>query len=165
MTTPQWIVVPPLALGLTWADSGSLTGITLTYSKGRKECPGLTPKAKALRQSLVRYVDGREPKWPDLDLDFDSLPPFTGRVLRALFEGVGHGRVVSYGRLARMAGSPKAARAVGQALARNPWPLVVPCHRVLGSDGSLTGFTNPSGVDLKRDLLEMEGVRPGHVPV
>jgi methylated-DNA-[protein]-cysteine S-methyltransferase len=67
-----------------------------------------------------------------------------------------HGEVRSYGWVARQIGKPKAARAVGQALAANPMPLVVPCHRVIGSDGSLTGFTG--GLKMKKRLLELEGV-------
>ncbi|RKY13056.1 MAG: hypothetical protein DRP63_10040, partial [Planctomycetota bacterium] len=69
---------------------------------------------------------------------------------------VGWGKVTTYGDLARAVGNPKAARAVGQALAHNPIILLIPCHRVVASDGSLGGFT--AGVDMKRRLLEAEGV-------
>ena len=72
-----------------------------------------------------------------------------------LTRGIPRGQTRTYGELARMAGSPGAARAVGQAMARNPWPIIVPCHRVLGSDGALTGFGG--GVDMKRRMLQMEG--------
>ncbi len=159
MRSIEWIVAPPLALGLEWTGD-ALTGITLDYAQGHVQNPSLTDVGQALALALGRYVHGLDPQWPDLDLDFDALPPFTGRVLRTLREQVGFGRTVSYGELAALAGNPNAARAVGRALARNPWPLVVPCHRVLGSDGSLTGFTNPSGLELKQNLLALEGARP-----
>jgi methylated-DNA-[protein]-cysteine S-methyltransferase len=80
-------------------------------------------------------------------------------VLRSLLENVPHGGTVSYGELGALAGHPGKARAVGQAMARNPWPLVVPCHRVLGAAGALTGYTNPHGLDLKSLLLRLEGAK------
>jgi len=64
------------------------------------------------------------------------------------------GETRTYGQIARQVGSPRAARAVGQAMANNPWPVIVPCHRVLGSDGRLTGFGG--GLEMKRRMLEME---------
>jgi len=85
------------------------------------------------------------------------VPPFTRQVLEALLARVGHGETVTYGELAALAGQPGKARAVGQAMARNPWPLIVPCHRVLGAGGCLTGYTNPHGLPLKELLLQMEG--------
>lgn len=68
-----------------------------------------------------------------------------------------YGWVSTYGRLARKLGQPKAARAVGQALSRNPFPIIIPCHRTVKSDGSLGGYAG--GLKLKRNLLELEGVR------
>jgi len=82
---------------------------------------------------------------------------FSIKALRTLLKLVPRGRVISYGRLAALCGSPGAARAVGGAMASNPFPILYPCHRVLGSDGSLTGFGG--GLELKRRMLEMEGVR------
>ena len=69
---------------------------------------------------------------------------------------VGYGKTTSYGELARRAGRPGAARAVGTAMRRNPWPIVVPCHRVLKGDGSIGGYSGRGGVKFKRQLLEME---------
>ena len=79
--------------------------------------------------------------------------PFQLSVLRALQE-ILYGQTVSYGELARRIGRPKASRAVGAANARNPLPIVIPCHRVIGSDGSLTGFGG--GLDVKKALLALE---------
>lgn len=83
--------------------------------------------------------------------------PFQRKVWRAL-EGIPYGTTISYGELARRVGRPNASRAVGRANGSNPIAVVVPCHRVIGADGSLTGYA--SGVDLKQRLLELEGALP-----
>lgn len=70
------------------------------------------------------------------------------------------GEMRTYGWIARRLGKPRAARAVGQALAKNPFAPLVPCHRVIGSDGRLTGFSGPGGLQAKRRLLEREGALP-----
>ena len=93
----------------------------------------------------------------DIDLlDLDRCPSFRRRVLLAEY-GIPRGYVSTYGRIARYLENPGAARAVGNALAMNPFPLVIPCHRALRSDGRLGGFQ--AGLDMKQGLLEMEGVR------
>jgi methylated-DNA-[protein]-cysteine S-methyltransferase len=79
--------------------------------------------------------------------------PFQLEVLRAL-QKVSYGETISYGDLARRIGRPKASRAVGMANARNPLPIVIPCHRVIGSNGSLVGFGG--GLDIKQKLLDLE---------
>jgi methylated-DNA-[protein]-cysteine S-methyltransferase len=79
--------------------------------------------------------------------------PFQLSVLRAL-QGIPYGQTISYGELARRIGRPRASRAVGAANARNPLPIVIPCHRVIGSDGSLTGFGG--GLEVKKALLALE---------
>ena len=107
----------------------------------------------ALLVKLRRYFEG-EPVTFDEPLDPTIGTEFLRRVW-VLTRGIPRGQTRTYGQLARMAGSPGAARAVGQAMARNPWPILVPCHRVLGTDGSLTGFGG--GVDMKRRMLLMEG--------
>lgn len=89
-------------------------------------------------------------------LDLERCPSFQRRVLLAEY-GIPRGYVSTYGRIARHLGNPGAARAVGSALATNPFPLVIPCHRALRTDGRLGGFQG--GLDMKRRLLEMEGVR------
>ena len=104
-------------------------------------------------QSLLRGNDIRF----EIDLlDLDRCPAFQRCVLLAEY-GIPRGYVSTYGRIARHLGSPSAFRAVGSALARNPFPLGIPCHRALRSDGALGGFQG--GLDMKRRLLEMEGAR------
>jgi methylated-DNA-[protein]-cysteine S-methyltransferase len=90
---------------------------------------------------------------PELDLSWAR--PFTRTVLQAC-RSIPAGETRSYGQLAQTVGRPAAARAVGGALGRNPLPLVVPCHRVVGARGRLTGFTAPGGLDLKRRMLDLE---------
>lgn len=94
----------------------------------------------------------------DLDLDFSLATGFNRSVLQALYERVGYGRVASYQDLATWVGEPGAARAVGVAMAANPLPVVVPCHRVVESGGGLGGFGG--GLETKRELLALEGVLP-----
>ena len=92
----------------------------------------------------------------DLPLDFsDTLTDFQREVYDRLLE-VEYGRVISYGQIARDLGQPDMARAVGQAVGANPLPIVVPCHRVVGSDGTLTGFGG--GLRAKAALLKLEGI-------
>ena len=90
----------------------------------------------------------------DLRLDLSELTPFHRRVLLAAAE-VPAGKVVSYGEIARRIGRPAGSRAVGQALGRNPVPIVIPCHRVVAAGGQLGGYTG--GLDIKRKLLRLEG--------
>lgn len=159
-THTETLVADPLALVLHWTG-GRLAAIDLHWAEGRKQSAELTPPGAELAEALADYVSGRPPTWPELDLDFDSLPPFRARCLRTLHETVPHGTLCSYGELAARAGSPGGARAVGQAMANNPWPLVVPCHRVVGSGPrpDLTGFSGSGGLPLKAWLLEHEGIR------
>ncbi len=108
----------------------------------------------ALADELTRYSDG-EPVEFSVACDWSGFGQFEQDVWRACRK-VGHGSTISYGELARRAGSPGAARAVGRAMGRNPCPVVVPCHRVTRSDGSLGGYSGPSGVAFKQRLLELE---------
>ena len=85
----------------------------------------------------------------------DGLSPFYKSVLTAC-KFVRFGQTINYGELAKKAGRPSSARAVGNALARNPLPLIIPCHRVIRSDGSLGGFSALGGLSLKRKLLAHE---------
>jgi O-6-methylguanine DNA methyltransferase len=88
-------------------------------------------------------------------LDWEMTYPFQNRVLR-MERMIPLGRVSTYGRLAQKLGKPGAARAVGNALASNPFPLIIPCHRAVRSDGSLGGYAG--GISMKRKLLESEGI-------
>jgi len=105
--------------------------------------------------ALARYLDGEKIKLPLSALDMGSMNEFRKSVLLAL-AAVPRGKVISYSDLAAKAGAPGAARAVGTAMARNPFPIAIPCHRTVRSDRTLGGFGG--GLKMKRALLEMEGV-------
>ena len=116
------------------------------------------PDAPPLEGPWVDAFAGYLAKHPfpaDLPIDLAGLPPFTRRVLTAC-RSIPFGAVCSYRELAAAIGAPRAARAVGQALARNPTPVVIPCHRVMGAGSRLTGFLG--GLVWKRALLAHEGI-------
>ena len=105
-----------------------------------------------VRRELDEYFAGRRRSF-DLPLDL-RVAEFPAAVLRELAR-VPYGRTDTYGKLAARAGRPRAARAVGTIMNRNPIPIVLPCHRIVGATGALTGYAG--GLDVKRRLLELEG--------
>jgi methylated-DNA-[protein]-cysteine S-methyltransferase len=105
------------------------------------------------RRELDEYFSGTRHDF-DLDLDLSPVPAFHRQVLQELAR-VPFGQVTTYGALAAKVGKPHAARAVGGAMNRNPIPIVLPCHRVIGSDGSLVGYAG--GLERKELLLRLEG--------
>ncbi len=151
----ETVAAPPLALTLVWRGD-RLAALRLRRADGPLLPGDASPAAKAVHAALSRLAAGRQADFPDLPLAWEAVPSFTRKVLETLFERVGHGQTLTYGQLAALSGQPGKARAVGQAMARNPWPLLVPCHRVLGAGGGLTGYTNPHGLDLKALLLDLE---------
>ena len=144
--------IGPLVLA---GDGGALSVIRFSSGKG---AGGPDPSwvrddaafPEAVRQ-LREYFDGTRTTF-DLDLA-PSGTAFQREVLDALLT-IPYGETRSYADIARQVGRPRAVRAVGAANGRNPLPIVIPCHRVIGSDGSLTGFGG--GIDTKRFLLELE---------
>jgi len=113
---------------------------------------------RALIERLKRYADGDEVDFGDVAIDQRHLTPFGRRIVQAC-RRIPAGQTRSYGELAAACGSPGAARAVGQVMAKNRYPLVVPCHRVLAAGGLIGGFSAPQGLAMKRRLLELESGR------
>jgi methylated-DNA-[protein]-cysteine S-methyltransferase len=111
------------------------------------------------RRQLGEYLNGRRTSFT-LDVDLRHVTPFQRSVLQAA-SAVPRGQVVTYGQIGERIGRPRAARAIGQALGSNPIPIVVPCHRVLASDGSLGGYSGRGGIRTKRRLLLLEGALVG----
>ena len=107
-----------------------------------------------VRRQLDEYFQGRRHRF-DVTVDLRLAGGFRRTVLELLYARVGFGETRSYAELAALAGSPKASRAVGTAMATNPIPIVVPCHRVLRTGGALGGYGG--GLDVKRWLLALEG--------
>lgn len=141
-----------LALSLPKAGKKGLRRVLAKRAPGAKLNSVEAQATKAGRQ-LADYLAGRSTTL-DVELDLDGLPDFTTRVLKVVRD-IAPGETMTYGQVATAAGSPKAARAVGQVMHNNPIPLFVPCHRVVGADGSLTGFGG--GLKLKAALLGLEG--------
>lgn len=121
------------------------------FPGAREAGEGAVAGARALRL----YLEGDPGALEGVAVDLSGLPPFAARVYAAL-RAVGPGVTVSYGELARRAGSPGGARAVGGALRRNPLAPFVPCHRVVGASGALVGFSARGGLGLKAALLAAE---------
>lgn len=126
----------------------------------REEAPSFVTDLAARIQDHLR---GNPQIFPLNVLDLASTSPFFRKVYERT-HAIPSGEVRTYGELAREAGSPGASRAVGQAMARNPFPLVVPCHRVLGGKQALVGFSAPGGVDTKTRLLKLEGAAAAEEP-
>lgn len=116
--------------------------------------PEDTPVAQEACRQLSAYFQGQRKDF-QLPLAWKGTP-FRRRVWQALLD-IPYGEIRTYAQVAKAVGSPKAVRAVGGACHDNPWLIVVPCHRVVGSSGQLTGYA--AGLDMKRFLLEYEGGR------
>lgn len=112
-----------------------------------------------LTKRIRRHLKGEVQDFSNVRLDLSGIPPFHTKIYLAL-QKVPLGETVSYNDLAAMCGSPGAARAVGQAMAKNPISVIVPCHRVLTSSGTMGGFTAYGGLDTKRQLLQNENALP-----
>jgi methylated-DNA-[protein]-cysteine S-methyltransferase len=116
----------------------------------------LHPKIADVVERLERYAAGEEVSFADVAIDLSHLTAFQQRVVRACRK-ISRGRTRTYGELAAAVGNPGAARAVGSVMAKNRLPIVVPCHRVVGSAGSLGGFSAPDGLCMKERMLALEG--------
>jgi methylated-DNA-[protein]-cysteine S-methyltransferase len=125
----------------------------------REAFPGADDRTHAAIDQIIDkiagYLEGNTVEFSLDDLDLGVCGAFQQRVLRLEFQ-IPRGKVSTYGALADKLGHTRAARAVGTALARNPFPIVIPCHRTIRADGTLGGFGG--GLKMKRALLEMEGV-------
>lgn len=151
---PIWVAVSQLGLiTVEWDLTGEdfsrwLTKrfqSTIVYDEERTTLP---------RHEINEYLNGKRHHF-DLPLDLTRLSPFQKQVLQ-LTMLIPFAQTMTYQQIASQAGKPQAARAVGRAEATNPIPLVIPCHRVIGSDGSLHGYGGPGGIKLKAWLLQLE---------
>ena len=121
-------------------------------------CAGdLPPWVVDLAERLAGYAGGEEVRFDDVPLDLSHLTAFQRKVITHCRK-IGRGKTRSYGELAAACGSPGAARAVGSVMAKNRFPIIIPCHRVVGAGKSLGGFSAPDGLDMKRRMLALEGV-------
>lgn len=153
---------------LAWNSSG-LTGVQFPEASPEQTEARLSSRAGSVRatdlpdaiatcaQKMRDYFSGAETDFRDVALDMRGLSDFHVRVYTALRE-TGWGQATSYGALAAAVGEPGAARAIGAAMGANPWPLIVPCHRVLAANGKIGGFSAPGGRATKRRMLQLERI-------
>lgn len=131
------------------AEETSFTGI---QGKGNRKQDYKNPALLDLADRLRLYLEGYKVSFPD-KVDLAEASPFQRRVWLALRD-IPYGKTISYSELANRLGRPEAARAIGQALSRNPLPIILACHRVIGRSGKLVGYRG--GVVLKKSLLDLE---------
>jgi len=111
---------------------------------------------EGLQSQIIAYFEGSCVDFDkNIDIQFDDFSDFGKKVL-GVCRDIRFGRTLSYGQLAKKAGSPSAARAIGRIMAKNQTPLIIPCHRVICSDGRLGGFSATGGTIIKRKMLQLE---------
>jgi methylated-DNA-[protein]-cysteine S-methyltransferase len=166
----------PIGLcGLAWGESG-LIGAQLpeaapgaAWARLRRRYPDAvetSPPPPAVQRTIERINDllaGGRDDLTDVELDFSVVAPFNRRVYE-IARAIPPGETSTYGQIAKAMNEPGAARAIGKALGENPWPIVVPCHRVLGADGKSGGFSAPGGVETKARMLTIERARTSAAP-
>jgi methylated-DNA-[protein]-cysteine S-methyltransferase len=152
--------------GIAWSDRG-VAGVQLpeaneaaTRARLQRRFPSATeaappPDVQAAIDGIVALLAGEDSDLTGVEVDYRATPEFNVSVYR-IARTIVPGQTLSYGEIASRLGDPSVARDVGQALARNPIPIIVPCHRVLAAGGRAGGFSAPGGVMTKRKLLEIE---------
>jgi methylated-DNA-[protein]-cysteine S-methyltransferase len=162
------------ACALAWGEHG-LAGVLLPesneaatrrhivrrFSHAREASP--TTDVQATIARVTALLHGTHDDLSDVALDLSGVPPFHRRVYEVA-RAIVPGSTLTYGEVAARLGEPNASRAVGQALGANPFPIVVPCHRVLAAGGRAGGFSAKGGVRTKLRLLQIEGAMLGGMP-
>ena len=162
--------------GIAWGDRG-VVGVQLpegsemaSRARLRREFPDAhesppPPDVQRALDAIVALLSGEARDLSFVELDMRQVPPFHRRVFEVA-RTIPPGATLSYGEIAARLGEPGAARDVGSALGQNPFPIVVPCHRVISAGGKLGGFSAHGGIKTKLRLLSIEGVQaPGTVPL
>jgi methylated-DNA-[protein]-cysteine S-methyltransferase len=158
---PHTTFTTPLGLcAIAWSDAG-LTRFLLPDPErrsGNTECEPPSWVSEIIAR-VQRHLIGEPQDFSDVRYDFSRVPEFVRSVLRAALD-VKPGHTATYGDIAVAMGQPAAvSRAVGAALGSNPWPLLIPCHRIIAATGKMTGFSGPGGVATKIKLLALEGAQ------
>ena len=176
MTQGFTLFETPIGLcGLAWGEQG-LVGAQLpeaapgaAWSRLRRRYPEAveaSPPPPTIQRVIERINDllaGGRDDMIDVELDFSVVSPFNRRVYE-IARAIPPGETLTYGQIAKAMDDPGAARAVGKALGENPWPIIVPCHRVLGADGKSGGFSAPGGTETKARMLTIERAKTNDVP-
>jgi methylated-DNA-[protein]-cysteine S-methyltransferase len=139
----------------------SLTETRIAGSSGGRKALVPPPRIAWIIKKVQKHLHGDVQDFLDIVVDLDSKGSFARQVYEAVRK-IPAGRTMTYGELAADMNRPTAPRAVGQALGRNPVPLLIPCHRVLASGNKPGGFSAHGGVETKAKMLEIEGARIGH---
>jgi methylated-DNA-[protein]-cysteine S-methyltransferase len=140
---------------ITW-EPGVITGFSLPPTRGQSERP--PPWVTGIISRVQRHFTGEMQDFSDLPYSWAIVSDFQRQVYQAALS-VKAGETISYGQLAAKSGHPSRSREVGRALGQNPWPLLIPCHRFIGADGRMTGFSSPGGIKTKLRLLALEGAQ------
>ena len=133
-----------------------ITGFSLPPTPHRSQPP--PPWVLGIISRVQRHLIGEMQDFADLPYSWATVSDFEQKVYRAALS-VKPGQTASYGQLAAASGHPSMSREVGRALGQNPWPLLIPCHRFIGGDGRMTGFSSPGGIKTKLRLLALEGAQ------
>jgi len=154
--------------GLAWSDAGvyavAFPGYALEKMRARfrrhapdaEETADPPEKIRRLIADMIALFKGEPKNIAYAELDLSAAPEFDRSVWHETLK-ISPGDIKTYGDVARGLGDISLSRRVGQALGRNPVPIIVPCHRVVGADGAMTGFSAPGGAEAKRKLLKIEG--------
>jgi methylated-DNA-[protein]-cysteine S-methyltransferase len=157
---------------IAWGPEG-IVGLTLperddrtTRARLQRQHPAIRemtapPEVEAVVEDIKHLLTGEARDLSGVLLDMDEVPDFDRRVYEET-RLIPPGETMTYGEIATRLGDSGLSRAVGQALGRNPFPIIVPCHRVLAAGGRAGGFSAPGGVETKRRMLEIEGARALH---
>ncbi len=163
------------ACGLAWGEGG-IVGLQLpekdrsaTGARLRRRYPNALPAPPPAQvadvvAAIVKLTEGEKIDLTFASLDRTGQPEFNLKVYEIALE-IRPGETLTYGEIARRVGNVALSRVVGQALGANPWPIIVPCHRVLAAAGRTGGFSAPGGVDTKLRLLNIERATGGHSPL
>jgi len=155
------------ACGVAWSPA-AIVGVQLPEASEAASRARLARRHPAAREGdppafvraamagVVRLMAGEKLDLRDVPLDFGAASDLYLRIYEVV-RAIPPGKTLTYGEVARAVGEPHGAQAVGQAMGRNPCPIIMPCHRVLGADGRIGGFSAPGGAAAKRGLLEIEG--------
>jgi len=138
----------------------SLTDTSITRSSGGRKAHVPPPRIAGIIKRVQKHLHGDLQDFLDIVVDLDGAGPFARQVYEAVRK-IPAGRTMTYGELAADLNRPTASRAVGQALGRNPIPLIIPCHRVLASGKNPGGFSAHGGLETKAKMLEIEGATIG----
>ncbi len=142
---------------ISWGQSGITALKLLEEGKCLEQPQEKIPNAiQNAIQAIQNHLSGKLQDLSAFTIDFSGISSFFIKIYKVA-QKIPYGTTVTYCDLAKKAGSPKAGRAVGQAMARNPYLLFIPCHRIVGVSKKLGGFSAPGGINTKRELLQLEG--------